>query len=542
MADGTKKILIRGVNWIGDAVLTLPAVSAVRRAYPDACISLLVKPWVSGIFEGSPDINEIIIYEDRFNTVAGKLKLAKILRAKKFDMAILLQNAFDAALIAWLSGIPARIGYGTDCRSLLLTNAIPVKTVKSSDDKSLQKNHQVYYYLNLLKEALNIEPVGIEPTIYLKKDELQEARTLLNSTFNLHPSTFIPQPSSLVVGINPGAAYGSAKRWTPEKFAGLIRRIIDELDGNVIIFGSKSESAIAQEITGKITQAVYSSRILNLTGKTSLRQLAALISECDAFITNDSGPMHIASAMSVPLVAIFGSTDPNATGPLGASYKVISKELSCSPCLKRKCPKEHLNCMEAINVDDVFNALKEILPKERAVFLDRDGTIIEDANYLNSFDRLKILPDIPESLLKLKSAGFKLIGITNQSGIARGIVSEQFVKEANAYLQKALGIDAFYYCPHHPDDNCICRKPEPMLLRKARTEHGVNLKASYMIGDKPLDTLAARQAGAKGILLSEGSRGQGVKGSSITAQDKETADYVAVDFKEAVKWILEQKD
>ncbi|MBI4709857.1 MAG: lipopolysaccharide heptosyltransferase II [Nitrospirae bacterium] len=261
----------------------------------------------------------------------------------------------------------------------------------------------------------------------------------------IHPSSFI----------NPGAAYGSAKRWMPEKFAGLIRRIIDELNGNVILFGSQSESAIVQEITSSITLPPrrggpgWGGRSLNLTGKTSLRQLAALISECDAFITNDSGPMHIASAMSVPLIAIFGSTDPDATGPLGARHKVISKQLSCSPCLKRKCPEEHLNCMEAINVDDVFNALTEILPKERAVFLDRDGTIIEDATYLNSFDRLKILPDIPESLMKLKSAGFKLIGITNQSGIARGIVSEQFVKEANAYLQKTLGIDTFYYCPHH---------------------------------------------------------------------------------------------
>ncbi|MBI5196446.1 MAG: HAD-IIIA family hydrolase [Nitrospirae bacterium] len=565
MADCTKKILIRGVNWIGDAVLTLPAVRAVRVAYPDAYISLLVKPWGSGIFEESPDINEIIIYEDRFNTAAGKFKLAKILRAKKFDMAILLQNAFDAALVAWLSGIPARIGYGTDCRSLLLTKIVTVQrsafSVQRKNGKKITRLHQVYYYLNLLKEALNIEPCGIEPYIYLKKDEAYEARNLLNSSFILHPS-------SLIIGINPGAAYGSAKRWVPKKFAGLIRRIIVELNGNVILFGSKSELEITDEIirlvngeqsapgkkltvnsplpfSNPLRITHYASRILNLAGKTSLRQLAALISECDAFITNDSGPMHIASAMSVPLVAIFGSTDPNATGPLGARHKVISKELSCSPCLKRKCPEGHLNCMEAVNVDDVFNALTEVLPKERAVFLDRDGTIIEDANYLNSFDRLKILPDIPESLMKLKSAGFKLIGITNQSGIARGIVSKKFVKESNAYLQKTLGIDAFYYCPHHPDDNCICRKPETRLLRKARSEHGVNLKASYMIGDKPLDALAARQAGAKGILLlkgSEDSRGQVIKGSSTTAQDEETADYVAVNFKEAVKWILEQKD
>jgi len=556
MEEGIKKILIRGVNWIGDAVLTTPAIRAIRKTFRDSHITLLVKPRVAELFEENPDINEIILYEDRFNTIIGKLKLAKILRTKRFDMAILLQNAFDAALIAWLSGIPNRIGYDRDFRGFLLTKAIPVKTVKSLElrvksleNQNIPKQHHVYYYLNLLKEALNIESDDIELFIYPQKNEIYDARRLLNSKLKT-------QNSKLVIGINPGATYGPAKRWRPKKFAELIKRIIDELNGGVVIFGSKQEVEIANEISSQIIPACPplskggggDLNLLNMVGKTTLRQLSALISQCDAFITNDSGPMHIASAIFVPQVAIFGSTDPKATGPLGKGHRVIYKELPCSPCLKSECPERHLKCMEEITVDDIFGALKSILPKEKAVFLDRDGTIIEDVRYLNSFDNLKILPEVAEGLPRLKSAGFKLIGITNQSGIARGIISEEFVRESNAYLQKTLGIDAFYYCPHHPDDNCLCRKPETMLLQKARLEYGIDLKASYVIGDKESDVLLAKQLGAKGILLAtgedlnlEGSRIQGFKGSSITAQDKEIADFVAKDFKEAIEWILSRR-
>jgi heptosyltransferase-2 len=523
-----KKILIRGVNWIGDAVLTIPAIKAIRKAFPDARISLLVRPWVAEIFEGNPDINEVILYEDRFNSITGKFKLAMILRAKGFDTAILLQNAFDAALLAWLSGVPERIGYSRDYRRMLLTKAVPVKTVPSSQfpvlsskNKDIPKQHHVYYYMNLLKESLNIETKNIEPSIYLTEEEIQQAKNFFNSELGT-------QNSKLIVGINPGATYGSAKRWMPERFAELIHRIIGELDGRVVLFGSKSEVEIVREISSKFQ--VPSSKLLNMTGKTTLRELAALISECDAFITNDSGPMHIASALHVPIVAMFGSTDKRITGPIGEGHKVVSKDISCSPCLQRECPEGHLKCMTDITTEDVFNALLKVLPGYKAVFLDRDGTLIEDAGYLDSFNNLKIFEGTFENLQRLKKAGFKLIGVTNQSGVARGLISEGFVRESNAYLQKTLGIEDFYYCPHHPDERCQCRKPEPMLLRKASLRHKINLKASYVIGDKTLDMLLARAVGAKGVLV-------------LTGHDRESkeADFIAKNLTEAVDWILERE-
>jgi heptosyltransferase-2 len=522
------KILIRGVNWIGDAVITMPSIRAVRRAFPEAHISLLVHPWVADIFKENPYINDIILYDESFNGIAGKFRLAKKLRRQKFDIAILLQNAFDAALIARLAGIPERVGYSRDFRGFLLTKAIPAT-------KDTLSRHQVYYYLNLLK-SMGIDAKETHPYIYLTDDERQWARNCLtvraiHESPLHHPPTPNPQP---LIGINPGAAYGSAKRWLPERFAELISRIINELNGRVIIFGSKSEVGIVDEIlsfVGAIHEfPLQHTHILNMAGKTNLRELAALTAECDAFITNDSGPMHIASALFVPVVAMFGSTDKSVTGPFGEGHQIITKNLTCSPCMERECPEGHLKCMTEIAADDVFAALKKALPGERAVFLDRDGTIIEDMHYLNTFDKLVIFPNVKENLQKLKDAGFKLIGVTNQSGITRGIVDEKFVLELNGYLQKEFGIDDFYYCPHHPDEHCPCRKPEPMMPLSAKLRHRINLKASYVIGDKELDVQLAKKTGATGILL-----------SSETSPENSSASYIAKDLAGAVEWILRRE-
>ncbi len=515
MSARSPEILIRGVNWIGDAVLTLPALKSIRKNFPDARISLLVRPWVSEIFKENPDIDEVILYGDDYRGCAGRLRLARSLRQRKFDTAILLQNAFDAALISWLAGIPERIGYKRDCRGILLTKAVPVR-------RDVLKRHQVYYYLNLLESA-GIRTVEAEPCIYLNGEEIKEAGEII--------STALPGRGLPLVGINPGAAYGPAKRWPSERFAGLIRRITRELNARVVIFGSAAEAAIADEIVESAgMQPPDGPRILNLCGKTGLRELAALISGCDAFVTNDSGPMHMASALFVPVAAIFGSTDRAATGPFGPGHRVVSRDLPCSPCLKRECPEKHLECMTGITVDEVFEALKAVLPRKKAVFLDRDGTIIKDRNYLNSFDGLETMPGAEEALRRLKHAGFMLIGVTNQSGIARGIVDDEFIINSNNYLKDRLGMDDFLYCPHHPRERCHCRKPEPLMILRARLRHGINLRRSYVIGDKESDALLARRAGASGILLSPGR-----------SPARTCAAHIAKDLNEAVQWILRRE-
>ncbi len=501
----------------------MPAISSIRRAFPGSHISLLVKPWVSELFKENPDINEIILYEDRYRGFRGRLRLAKTLRQKNFDIALLLQNAFDAALVTWLAGIPLRIGYKRDKRGFLLTQGIPV-------ERDVLTRHQVYYYLNLLRAA-GIKTADPHPHLFLTDSERQWARDLLSSYF--------PADGRPLIGINPGATYGSAKRWPSDRFAALVLKIISELKGRIVIFGSREEVEIANEIVALLmTQSTVDGPAITnskqhmavMSGKTDLRELAALIAECDAFITNDSGPMHMASALHVPTVAIFGSTNTTTTGPFGGGHRIVSKNLSCAPCMKRECPEGHLNCMMTMTADEVFDALREILPTSRAVFLDKDGTIIEDKNYLASFDDLVILPRAKAALKRLKKAGFILIGITNQSGIARGIVDENFVRESNRFLQKELSIDDFYYCPHHPDEHCPCRKPEPLLLLRAAVEHKIMPGSSYVIGDKESDVLLAKKAGASGILL-----------SPTPLFENTCASYIAKDLDDAVTWILEKE-
>jgi heptosyltransferase-2 len=501
----TDNLLIRGVNWVGDAVMTLPALGAIRKAMPESRIFLLAKPSVAAVYENNPNIDEIIPYDDRYRGIMGKFRLASALRKGNFSHAILLQNALDAAVIATLARIPRRSGYNRDGRGLLLTNPIPY----SGEDNRM---HHVDYFLELVRR-MGLDAKPSEPYIHLDIKERLRARELLSS---------LKRP---VVGINPGAAYGSAKQWLPERFAQVARQALDKLGGSAVVFGSGAEVEIADEILALSGQP-GGGNIVSMAGKTSLRELVALISECDLLLTNDSGPMHIGYAVRTPLVAIFGSTDPTLTGPVGKGSVVLRKFTDCGPCFERKCREASLRCMEAITTDEVFEGLSKLLPTERAVFFDRDGTLCEDADYLNDWDNFKVLPDI-NSLNMLSNKGFKLIGATNQSGVARGIVDEEFMKSVNAVFTEKHGFDDFYYCPHHPDEHCPCRKPEPGMLQRARAEHGVDLKKSYMVGDNEKDLLVAKAVGARAILVQTGH----LKESPI-------ADFTAKGLKEAVEWIL----
>jgi heptosyltransferase II len=340
-----KKLLVRGVNWIGDSVMILPALKALRKGLSEAHISLLVKPWVSAVFENNPHIDEIIHYDDMHKGMIGKANLSKALRREHFCSAILLQNAFDAAMLAFLAGIKERIGYNRDGRRLLLTNAISVPR---------EKSHQIYYYLNLLKEV-GIKAEYSYPYIYLLLDERLQARTRIRG---------MKRP---ILGINPGATYGSAKRWFPERFADVATWFMADTSGSVIIFGGNSEIGIADEIYKNIIPDFRKpDTLLNVAGHTTLRELISLISECDAFLTNDSGPMHIAYAVGTPMAAIFGSTDPELTGPPPGTESVnavvIAPGTPCSPCFERSCKQNDMQCMYAVTSDDVYYGIKKVMP------------------------------------------------------------------------------------------------------------------------------------------------------------------------------------
>lgn len=350
-----KNILIRAPNWIGDAVLCLPALETVKTAFPEADIYVLSNPRVNPVFLNIPFIKNIIVYDTsgKHKGIYGKLNLIKEIRKYSFDMAILFQNAFEAAMIAFLAKIPIRTGYNRDLRGLLLTHPIRLSN-------EIRNRHQVFYYLNIISKGRGQGAGGRgqnkgtvqqsafklpQPIIYLTDDEKAWARDFLKSK-NIG--------NRLIVGIAPGASYGPAKRWIAERFAEAAKRLSHNYNADLVLFGGDEERNICSAVLNNL-------KGINIAGEVDLRKAIAIMNMCKLFITNDSGPMHIAASLGLPTVAIFGSTDPKLTGPLGNNVKVIKKECVCSPCFDRVCKKGHYNCMYSITTDEVYEAAKNFL-------------------------------------------------------------------------------------------------------------------------------------------------------------------------------------
>lgn len=339
--QGIEKILIRGTNWIGDAVMTLPAVDSIRATWPKAHIAMLVKPWVADVYRIFSPLDEIILYEKKFDHPAGVFSLARMLREKKFDAAILLQNAIEAAIIALSAGIPIRAGYDSDARGLLLTHRI-------RRTKEIRKVHQVDYYLEMVK-ALGCLPVAREMHMETRLNILDARNVLVKYGLSTD------QP---IIGIAPGATYGAAKKWFPERFAEVAETLGKKFSARIIIMGGKGDAEAAREV-----QKSASTDIMNLAGKTNMHDAIYLISQCCLFISNDSGLMHVAGALNIPTVAVFGSTNPVTTAPAGEKSVIVRHDVSCSPCLKKTCPSD-FRCMRLVSVEDVLRAAQNLLERK----------------------------------------------------------------------------------------------------------------------------------------------------------------------------------
>jgi len=339
--DGIAKVLIRGTNWIGDVVMTLPAVAAVRKTWPKARISVLAKPWVAEVYRLCADADDVIVFQEpgRHAGIGGKLRLAGELRSVGFDCAILLQNAIEAAIIAGLAGIPLRAGYNSDGRGVLLTHAV-------RRTKAIRRVHQIDYYIEMVR-ALGCTPAGRDVRLRPGRDYDDLAGALF-SRFGIADN----RPR---IGIAPGAAYGPAKKWFPERFAAVADRLSDASGVQTILFGSAGDWESTSAVQGSARHP-----LIDIAGMTNLKEAIALIARCSLFISNDSGLMHVAGALGVPTVAIFGSTNPVTTSPVGERSIVIHHDLDCSPCLKPVCPTD-FRCMEMIGVEEVFAAALKLL-------------------------------------------------------------------------------------------------------------------------------------------------------------------------------------
>jgi len=327
------KILIRATNWIGDAIMALPALRAVRARFPDAKIAILARPYAVDIYRGQKICDELLAYDPKgvHEGMGGRERLARELRAQNFDVALLLQNAFDAAWLAWRARIPQRIGYGRDGRSLLLTKGIAVPK------RGEIPPHEQFYYLELLRRAGWIKSLPQESWVKLDVSQEQARRAEENL---LSAGARQDRPR---IAIGAGASYGSAKCWPPDRFADFVNRFRLHTDADIILFGTAAEQQVADAIAAGIRGPSIS-----LVGKTTTADLPALLSRCQLFVGNDSGAMHVAAAVGLPIVAIFGPTDPHGTAPITARCTIVQEKPFCSPCFLRRCPIDH-RCMTRVH-------------------------------------------------------------------------------------------------------------------------------------------------------------------------------------------------
>jgi lipopolysaccharide heptosyltransferase II len=340
------KILIRATNWVGDAIMALPALRAVRKRFPDAEIAIVARLYVADIYRHQEICDQLIAYDPKglHAGFSGRERLATELRAQKFDVALLMQNAFDAAWLAWRANIPERIGYARDGRSFLLTKAVPLPRHGEIP------MHEKFYYLELLRRAGWLDPPPDEAFISLRVSE-EKCRSADEFLCKSGVRRGAPR-----IAIGAGASYGSAKCWPPSRFAEVASRLQSEVDADVILFGTAAETSVSTAISAEMRRPP-----IDLTGKTAIADLPALLSQCHLFIGNDSGAMHVAAAVGLPVVVVFGPTDPLGTAPVTLRSSIVQQKPYCSPCFLRRCPTDH-RCMAAITADMVEAAAKPWLP------------------------------------------------------------------------------------------------------------------------------------------------------------------------------------
>ncbi len=353
-----KRVVVRGANWIGDAMMTVPALRELRRVLPGAHITLATRAWAEGLFDNVDFLDDIMVADDGRRGWRARVAEVSEWRRRRFDLALLFPNAFAPAMVAWAARVPVRAGYATDGRRPLLTHSLNVPEWRGA-------RHEVFYYLNIVAEleclltgATQVEAASSSEWAELRLDlrvsieRQHEAREILRR----HGAKF---DRPLVV-LCPGSTNSRAKRWPAERFAALANQLVEEAGAEVALIGAPEERDVSQEVA-----SLTRHRLLILTGETSLAQTVALLSVCNLLITNDTGPAHIAAAINLPTLVIFGPTDPVTTRPYSAVAEVVRQPPVCAPCMLRDCPIDH-RCMTAITPADIFARATHIIEQQSA--------------------------------------------------------------------------------------------------------------------------------------------------------------------------------
>jgi len=318
------RILVRSSNWLGDAVMTVPAIRAIKRSEPSPHIAILTQAKLADFWKAVPEVDQIIGI-GRHDSVFGVAR--KI--GKGFDMALLLPNSIRSALEVWLARVPRRAGYPGKSRRWLLNEILAERPGTE------RPRHQVFHYLDLAKFAgAKIDDAALNPE-------------------NFFPSTRTSKPAAgekIKIGLCPGAEYGPAKRWLSDRFAAAANTVSQRRDCGWILYGTEKDKPVGEEITKQLT-----GNFTDLIGKTTLAELIASLRECRLLLTNDTGTMHLAAFLGVPTVSVFGSTEPILTGPLGRGHRILRHHVECSPCFLRECPID-FRCMRAVETEEVVEA------------------------------------------------------------------------------------------------------------------------------------------------------------------------------------------
>lgn len=337
-----QRVLVKEVNWLGDIVMSLPALRAIRRAWPKAELSLLIKRELASFFDGARWIDEVMPYSvsrgvrglfDRARTVAE-------IGAHRFDLAILFPNSFSSALWMAMAKVRDRAGYARDGRGPLLTR-------KATPSIEALRGHQVHYWLEMVRDTLGIDGEPDELAVEVHEPHCRRMREWLSARRR--------RPDRALIALAPAAAYGPAKEWPRDRYSSLIDLLGDRFGAECVLVGAPNERAECEEVARASRRGA-----LVVAGDTSIGELVALLSLCGGFAGNDSGCMHVAAMLGIPTVAVFGSTDPARTGPLGAKTAVLYRGIECSPCLARTCRFGHYNCLNSIEPTEVAKSLENL--------------------------------------------------------------------------------------------------------------------------------------------------------------------------------------
>ncbi|SYZ73651.1 D-glycero-alpha-D-manno-heptose-1, 7-bisphosphate 7-phosphatase (modular protein) [Candidatus Zixiibacteriota bacterium] len=525
-----KRILAIRLGAIGDVILTSPALLNLKLSFPDAVIYFLTRPKTAGIAKRFAGVDEIIEFPQKGNLI-DLFKYGEFLDSSGFDYAVDFHGNIRSKYMMRHISAPVKVQY--DKRRWERIRSISPRRIKGIRDDS---PHTIDLY-NAAVAKCGGKIFATRPILALDKD------ITVSRLFDNDAPT---------IAIAPGASY-PPKKWPAERFIGFMQAAFDRLDANILLILSYQDKEIAN-----IKSSIPLNR-LRIRIDADLTELAGIISGSDLLLCNDSGLAHLGSAVGTPVMALFGPTHPTlGFAPRGLRDAVIQVDEFCRPCSlhgKTPCFREEQFCFTRIGVDDVVaraeSMLRENAKGEKALFIDRDGTLIKEKDFIKNVTDIEPEAGSVEAIKAARAAGFKIIVLSNQSGVARGYFTEETVKIINrriSEIYRAAGaeIDDFFYCPHLPKGEieeyaveCQCRKPHPGMVEEACRKHNINPFRAYVIGDKLSDTNLAAVIGGKGILV---RTGYGVGEEEQLGKLKLPAPVtVAENLFDAVKYILEKR-